>query len=70
MLRIQWKFSINPCISVSWTLGSQLLFSSYICCLQSPFESLKITERDELEANEEGAFIDLEASDDEDVCVD
>ena len=34
------------------------------------FEAPEITKSDEKEANEEGAFIDVEASDDEDICVD
>ena len=34
-----------------------------------PFETPKITKSDQQEANEEGAFIDTETSDDEDICV-
>ena len=73
MLRIQWKVSINlflcvlipvQCISVSWTLAAHLVFSLYLSCPQNPFQAPEITESDEYEANEEGAFIDVEASDD------
>ena len=35
------------CISVSWALAAHLVFSSYVCCLQKPFEAPKITESDE-----------------------
>ena len=47
------------CIFVSWTLAAHLIFSSYLCCLQNPFETPEITESDESEANEERAFIDV-----------
>ena len=35
------------CISVSWTLAAHLVFSSYLCRLQNPFEAPEITESDE-----------------------
>ena len=58
------------CISVYWTQAAHLVFSSYLYCLQNPFKAPKITESDEEETNEEGAFIDVEASNNEDICVD
>ena len=41
--------------------------SSSIFCY---FKALEITESDERESSEEGALIDVEAPDDEDICVD
>ena len=35
-----------------------------------PFKAPEITKSYEKEANEEGTFIDVEASDDEDICFD
>ena len=43
--------------------------SSNVVCPQNPFEAPEITKGDESEANEEGVFIDVEASDDVDICV-
>ena len=43
--------------------------SSNVFCPQNPFEAPEITKGDESEANEEGVFIDVEASDDVDICV-
>ena len=57
-------------ISMSWTIATHLVFSSYVCYLQNPFEASEITESNKKEANEEGAFIDVEVSNDEDICVD
>ena len=37
---------------------------------ENSFKAPKITESDEEEANEEGALIDVEASDDEDIYTD
>ena len=34
-------------ISVSWTLAAQLVFLSYVCCVQNPFEASEIAENDE-----------------------
>ena len=68
MLRIQGTFSIHPFfmmfqfISVYSTLAANLVFLS--------FKALEITESDEKESSEEGALIDVEAPDDEDICVD
>ena len=57
MFGIQWKFSMNlffifflvPLhgVSVSWTHHAHLVFSSYACCLENPFEAPEITESDE-----------------------
>lgn len=58
------------CISVPWTLATHLVFSSFVCYLQNLFEVSEITESNKKEANEEGAFIDVEVSNDEDICVD
>ena len=58
------------CTSAFWTLAAHLVFLSYVSCLQNPFEAPEITESDEQETNEEGAFIDVETFDDEDICVD
>ena len=57
------------CISVTWTLAAHLVFSSYLCCLQNPFKAPELTEKDEQEASEEGAFTDAEACDDQDIGV-
>ena len=57
------------CISVSWVRAAHLVFSLYVCCVHNPFEAPQITESDEYEANKEVAFVDVEASHDEDVCV-
>ena len=34
-------------VSVSWTHHAHLVFSSYACCLENPFEAPEITESDE-----------------------
>lgn len=63
-------------VPVFWTLAAHLVFSflhlvflSYVCSLQNPFEipkpASKITEIDEKEANQERTFIDVQASDDD-----
>ena len=34
------------CVSVSWTQAAHLVFLSFVCCLQNPFEDPEITKSD------------------------